>query len=94
MGIEKYLASGLIKGIGPVYAKRIVQEFGKKTLDVINQESERLLDIEGFGEKRVQKIAECWEEQKEIRKVMIFLHSHEVRISFAYKARCNGRGLF
>lgn len=85
VGIEKYLASGLIKGIGPVYAKRIVQEFGKETLDVIDQESERLLDIEGLGEKRVQKIAECWEEQKAIRKVMIFLQSHEVRISFAYK---------
>jgi len=85
VGIEKYLASGLIKGIGPVYAKRIVQEFGKETLDVIDQESERLLDIEGIGEKRAEKIAECWEEQKSIRKVMIFLQSHEVRISFAYK---------
>ena len=85
VGIEKYLGSGLIKGIGPVYAKRIVQEFGIKTLDVIDQESERLLDIEGLGEKRVLKIAECWEEQKVIRKVMIFLQSHEVRISFAYK---------
>jgi len=85
VGIEKYLASGLIKGIGPVYAKRIVQEFGKETLDVIDRESKRLLDIEGIGEKRVRKIAECWEEQKSIRKVMIFLQSHEVRISFAYK---------
>ena len=79
------MGSGLIKGIGPVYAKRIVQEFGKDTLDVIDQESERLLDIEGLGEKRVQKIAGCWEEQKSIRKVMIFLQSHQVKISFAYK---------
>lgn len=85
VGIEKYLASGLIKGIGPVYAKRIVQEFGKETLDIIDQESERLLDIEGLGERRVQKISQCWEEQKSIRQVMIFLQSHEVRISFAYK---------
>jgi len=85
VGIEKYLASGLIKGIGPVYAKRIVKVFGVATLDVIDQESNRLLGIEGLGEKRVQKIAECWEEQKSIRRVMIFLQSHQVKISFAYK---------
>lgn len=85
VGIEKYLASGLIKGIGPVYAKRIVKVFGVTTLDVIDQESNRLLDIEGLGEKRVQKIADCWEEQKSIRRVMIFLQSHQVKISFAYK---------
>jgi len=85
VGIEKYLASGLVKGIGPVYAKRIVQEFGKETLEVIDQESNKLLEIEGIGKKRVQKIADCWEEQKSIRKVMIFLQSHQVKISFAYK---------
>lgn len=85
VGIEKYLASGLIKGIGPVYAKRIVKVFGVATLDVIDQESNRLLEIEGLGEKRVQKIADCWEEQKSIRRVMIFLQSHQVKISFAYK---------
>ncbi len=85
VGIEKYLASGLIKGIGPVYAKRIVKTFGTDTLDVIDQEAEKLLKIEGLGEKRIQKIADCWEEQKSIRKVMIFLQSHQVKISFAYK---------
>ena len=63
----------------------IVKVFGVATLDMIDQESNRLLDIEGLGEKRVQKIAECWEEQKSIRRVMIFLQSHQVKISFAYK---------
>ncbi len=85
VGIEKYLASGLIKGIGPHYAKRIVKKFGEETLDIIDLKVSRLLEIEGIGAKRVQTIRECWEEQKSIRKVMVFLQSHEVRISFAYK---------
>ncbi len=85
LGIQKYLESGMVKGVGPVYAKRIVDTFGVKTLDVIDKESHRLIEVEGLGAKRVEKIAECWSEQKSVRNVMIFLQSHRVRPSFAQK---------
>jgi exodeoxyribonuclease V alpha subunit len=82
-GIRKYLGSGLIKGIGPVMAKRIVNRFGERTLEVIDQEVESLAQVEGIGPYRVQQIGKAWEDQKEIREVMIFLRSHEVSANYA-----------
>lgn len=82
-GIRKYLGSGLIKGIGPQMAKRIVACFGEDTLEVIDREPERLREVEGIGEYRMEKIKKAWEDQKEIRDVMVFLRSHEVSAAFA-----------
>ena len=84
-GIEKYLGSGLVKGIGPVMAKRIVKMFKEKTLDVIENEIEKLAAVEGVGQKRIDRIKKAWEEQKEIRAVMIFLQSHGVSSAYAAK---------
>lgn len=84
-GMEKYLGSGLVKGIGPVMAGRIVRAFGMDTLGVIEETPERLLDIEGIGEKRLARITGAWAEQKEIRNVMLFLQSHGVSAGFAVK---------
>lgn len=77
-GIEKYLGSGMIRGIGPVYAKRMVCQFGKDVFDVIEAEPERLREIEGIGPKRAAKIISAWADQKVIREIMVFLHSHGV----------------
>ncbi len=84
-GIEKYLGSGLIRGIGPVMAKRIVKMFKEKTLDIIENEIDKLVDVEGIGQKRIGMIRKAWEEQKEIREVMIFLQSHGVSSGYAAK---------
>jgi exodeoxyribonuclease V alpha subunit len=84
-GIEKYLGSGLIKGIGPIMAKRIVKAFGKETLDVIEQEIEKLTEVEGIGKKRVEMVRKAWADQKEIRQVMLFLQSHGVSSGYATK---------
>lgn len=84
-GIERYLGSGLIKGIGPVMAKRLVQKFGDKTLDVIENDADRLREAEGIGSKRIDMIRTAWADQKEVREVMLFLQGHEV--SAAYAAR-------
>lgn len=84
-GIEKYLGSGLIKGVGPKFANRIVQKFGTDTLDVIETDADRLLEVSGIGKKRVDKIKESWERQKEIKNVMLFLQDHGVSTSFAAK---------
>jgi exodeoxyribonuclease V alpha subunit len=84
-GIEKYLGSGLIKGIGPIIAKRIVKAFGKETLDVIEQEIEKLVEVEGIGKKRVEMVRKAWADQKEIRQVMLFLQSHGVSSGYATK---------
>ena len=84
-GIEKYLGSGLIKGIGPVMAKRIVKLFGKDTLDVIENEAERLAEVPGIGKQRISMIQQAWEEQKDIREVMLFLQSHGVSSGYASK---------
>jgi exodeoxyribonuclease V alpha subunit len=84
-GIEKYLGSGLVKGIGPVMAKRIVKMFKEKTLEVIENEIEKLVDVDGIGQKRIGMIRKAWEEQKEIRAVMIFLQSHGVSSGYAAK---------
>ena len=85
VGIQKYLESGMVKGIGPIYAKRIIETFGKTTLEVIDQTPERLLDVAGIGEKRVEKIRRCWHEQKAIRGVMIFLQKYGISPGFAQK---------
>lgn len=85
IGIKKYLGSGLIKGIGPKYASRIVERFGIDTLIMIDTAPEKLLEIEGLGKKRMEKIKECWGEQKSIRDVMIFLQSHGVSPVYAQK---------
>jgi exodeoxyribonuclease V alpha subunit len=82
-GIRKYLGSGLIKGIGPVMAKRIVNHFGEHTLDIIDRQGERLREIEGIGSYRADQILRAWEDQKEIREVMLFLRSHEISASYA-----------
>lgn len=84
-GIEKYLGSGLIKGVGPKFAKKIVQQFGTDTLEIIETDVKRLLEVPGIGKKRVDKIAESWERQKEIKNVMLFLQDHGVSTAFAAK---------
>src|SRR5260370_9136762 len=84
-GIEKYLGSGMLKGIGPVYAKKLVAKFGEMIFDVIEQESGRLEDVDGIGPKRRQKIKEAWAEQKVIRNIMVFLHSNGVSTSRAVR---------
>ncbi|MBD5275327.1 MAG: ATP-dependent RecD-like DNA helicase [Bacteroides sp.] len=84
-GIEKYLGSGLVKGIGPVYAKAIVGRFGLETLDVIENDIERLLEVPRLGRKRVEKIRESWEKQKDIKEVMVFLQGYGVSTAYAAK---------
>lgn len=84
-GIRKYLGSGLIKGIGPVMAGRLVGQFGKETLDIIENNPERLLEVEGIGAKRLDMIKKAWDDQKEIRRVMIFLQEHGVSSGYAAK---------
>jgi exodeoxyribonuclease V alpha subunit len=84
-GMEKYLGSGLIKGIGPIMAKRIVKSFGPETLDVIEQEIHRLTEVDGIGKKRIEMIRKAWADQKEIRQVMLFLQSHGVSSGYATK---------
>ena len=84
-GIEKYLGSGLIKGIGPVYARRIVKHFKEDTLRVIEENPDALLEVEGIGQKRVDMIKKAWAEQKEIKNVMLFLQSNGVSTAYAVK---------
>ena len=84
-GIEKYLGSGMVKGIGPVYAKKLVDKFGEGVFDVIEKESARLEDVDGIGPKRRKRIKEAWEEQKVIRDIMLFLHSNGVSTSRAVR---------
>ncbi len=84
-GMEKYLGSGLIKGIGPKYAKKIVGQFGADTLNVIEDQPDRLLEIPGIGRARVESIKRSWLEQMEIKNIMVFLQSHDVSTSHATK---------
>lgn len=84
-GLEKYLGSGLIKGIGPVNAKRIVRWFKEDTIRVIEEKPERLQEIAGIGPKRVEMIKRAWQEQKEVKNVMMFLQEHGVSTSYAAK---------
>ena len=85
IGIRKYLGSGMIKGVGPVLAERIVDKFGLDTLEVIEKTPGRLSEVEGIGPKRIEMIMKAWEEQKGIKEIMIFLQGHGV--SPAYSAK-------
>jgi exodeoxyribonuclease V alpha subunit len=84
-GIEKYLGSGLVKGIGPKFAARIVRAFGAETLNVIEEEPDALLRVPGIGKLRVERIKKSWDEQKEIKNIMLFLQGHDVSTTHATK---------
>lgn len=83
--IEKYLGSGLIKGVGPATARRMVGHFGTETLDVIEETPERLREVRGIGERRIERITRAWSEQKAIRAVMLFLQGHGITATFAVR---------
>lgn len=85
MGIQKYLESGLIKGVGKVYAQKIVDQFGAKTLEILDKTPHRLLEVDGIGEKKADKIKECWKQQQSIREVMLFLRTYGVSPAFAHR---------
>jgi exodeoxyribonuclease V alpha subunit len=84
-GIEKYLGSGMVKGIGPHFAKKLVRAFGDAVFEVIEQTPQRLEELEGIGAKRKQRVVEAWAEQKAIREIMVFLQSHGVGTSRAVR---------
>jgi exodeoxyribonuclease V alpha subunit len=84
-GIEKYLGSGLVKGIGPKFAKLIVKQFGEKTLEIIEDAPDRLIEVENIGKKRVAMIKKAWSEQKEIKNIMLFLQEYGVSTAFGYR---------
>jgi exodeoxyribonuclease V alpha subunit len=77
-GIEKYLSSGMIRGVGPVYARKLVRAFGEKVFDVIEATPDRLREVDGIGPVRAASILAAWAEQKAVREIMVFLHSHGV----------------
>jgi exodeoxyribonuclease V alpha subunit len=77
-GIEKYLSSGMIRGVGPVYAKKLVGAFGEKVFDIIESSPYRLREVDGIGPMRAASILSAWAEQKAVREIMVFLHSHGV----------------
>lgn len=85
LGVKRYLSSGLIKGVGTVTADRIVKQFGNKTLEVLENDLQRLTEVEGIAEKRVEMISKSWEEHKEIKRVMIFLQSYQITTGYAVK---------
>ena len=96
-GVEKYLGSGLIKGIGPHFAHQLVKSFGADVFDVIEHSPDRLRTLEGIGAKRQARVTEAWREQKAVREIMVFLHSHGIgsaraaRIYRVYGAEAIGR---
>ena len=77
-GIEKYLSSGMIRGVGPIYAKKLVRSFGEKVFDIIESTPDRLREVDGIGPVRAASILSAWSEQKAVREIMVFLHSHGV----------------
>ena len=85
VGIEKYLGSGLVKGIGPKMAKLIVKHFGLETFEVIENDADRLLEVPGIGKGRVGKIRDSWEKQKDVKDIMVFLQGHGVSSTYAAK---------
>jgi exodeoxyribonuclease V alpha subunit len=89
-GIERYLGSGMSKGIGPVYGRKLVQAFGEAVFEIIEREPGRLKEVHGIGPKRVERIVAGWAEQKVIRAIMLFLHGHGVGTSRAVRI-CGGR---
>jgi exodeoxyribonuclease V alpha subunit len=91
-GIEKYLGSGMIKGIGPSYAARIVNHFGHETLAVLEREPERLLEVPGLGAKRSEAIGQAWRDHRDLHEVMVFLQGHDIPAALAVKIyRAYGR---
>ena len=84
-GMEKYLASGFIKGVGPVMAQRIVEKFAAETFEIIENHIERLAEVTGIGSKRLEMVRLAWEEQKQIREVMLFLQTHGISTAYAVK---------
>lgn len=93
VGIERYLASGLVPGIGPTMAKRLVEKFGIETLEVIENSGHRLKEVEGIGPVRAGRILEAWAEQRDIKDVMVFLQSHGVSTAYAIRIyKRYGRG--
>jgi ATP-dependent exoDNAse (exonuclease V) alpha subunit len=84
-GFEKYLGSGMIRGIGPIYAKKLVRAFGEAVFDVIEQEPRRLREVTGIGPKRADRIISGWADQRVIREIMLFLHSNGVGTSRAVR---------
>lgn len=84
-GIEKYLASGLIRGIGPVYAKKLVEKFGAQVFDIIENQSARLQEVGGIGAERRRAIKQAWADQRVVREIMIFLHAHGISTSRAVR---------
>jgi hypothetical protein len=95
-GIEKYLGSGMIRGIGPVYAGKLVRAFGEAVFDIIEREPDRLREVTGIGPVRAKRIIAGWAEQRVIREIMLFLHSHSVGTSRAvlpwHRRRCASPG--
>ena len=85
LGLKKYLGSGLIKGIGPVYGDKLVAAFGENVLEVIDQHPERLMSVPGIGAKRVEKIVAAWKDQKEISNIMVFLQNKGISATYAVK---------
>ena len=77
-GIEKYLSSGMIRGIGPAYARKLLRAFGEKVFDIIEATPDRLREVDGIGPVRASRITAAWAEQKAVREIMVFLHSHGV----------------
>ena len=84
-GIEKYLGSGMIKGIGPTYAKRLVAAFGLETLKILSEQPLRVLEVDGIGEVRAHRIIQAWQEQRGMQDVMVFLQGHGVGASLALR---------
>jgi exodeoxyribonuclease V alpha subunit len=84
-GIERYLGSGLVKGIGPILAKKLVGRFGAEVLSVIENRAAELQTVDGIGPKRRERIAQAWQEAKQVREIMLFLHSHGVSTSRAVR---------
>ena len=84
-GIERYLGSGMVKGIGPIYASKLVKAFGAGVFDIIEQTPARLREVTGIGEIRARKIITGWADQKVIRDIMVFLHAHGVSTSRAVR---------
>src|SRR5207249_1456557 len=84
-GIEKYLGSGMVKGIGPIYAKKLVAKFGESILEIIENQSARLEEVEGIGPTRRRRVKAAWAEQKVVRDIMVFLHSQGVSTSRAVR---------
>ena len=90
-GIEKYLLSGMIRGVGPVYAKKLVRAFGEKVFDIIEATPDRLREVDGIGPVRAASILAAWDEQKAVREIMVFLHSHGRAAPISIRAKPNGR---